>query len=77
MNDKNRQRFDQLGLNIAYYRKQKKITQEQLAEKTGISRTHMSNIESLTASCPPSLRLVFKIAYALDIGVEKLFDNIE
>ena len=35
-----------IGLNIAYYRKLKGITQLQLAEYINISRTHMSNIEA-------------------------------
>lgn len=34
----------ELGLNIAYYRKLKGITQAQLAQMVGISRTHISNI---------------------------------
>lgn len=37
----NRQRYIELGYNIAYYRKHAGLTQEQLAEKAGISRPHM------------------------------------
>ena len=37
----NRQRYIELGYNIAYYRKHAGLTQEQLAEKAGISRQHM------------------------------------
>lgn len=42
-------RFKQLGLNIAYYRKLRGWTQEQLAERAEISRTHLSNIEAPNA----------------------------
>lgn len=33
-------KFVELGLNIAFYRKKKGFTQEELAEKIGISRSH-------------------------------------
>lgn len=56
-----------LGLNIAYYRKIKGLTQLQLAEKTNVSRTHISNIEAPNKKTAISLDLLFSIAYALDI----------
>lgn len=40
------EQYKQIGLNIAFYRKLKGLTQLQLAERIGISRTHMSNIEA-------------------------------
>ena len=40
------ERFRNLGLQIARYRKQKGLTQMDLAKKAGISRTHISNIEA-------------------------------
>ena len=58
----NKQHFNfykQLGLNIAYYRKIKGLSQNQLAEHVNISRTHMSRIE--TADCAVSLDIVFEI----------------
>ena len=70
----NRSRMMQLGLNIAYYRKKKGYTQEQLAELIGISRTHMSNIEAPKGNKSLSLDVLFKIADALDVQVEKLFE---
>ena len=44
----NREKYIELGYNIAYYRKHAKLTQEQLAEKEGISRQHMGAIEAPT-----------------------------
>ena len=38
--------YKKLGLNIAYYRKERGLSQMQLAEKIDISRTHMSRIEN-------------------------------
>ena len=58
-----------LGLNIAYYRKQRSISQSKLAELVNISRTHMSRIE--TADCAVSLDVVFDICDALDIRPEE------
>ena len=37
-----------LGLNIAYYRKERGLSQEALAELVNISRTHMSRIETVS-----------------------------
>lgn len=69
------ERYKKLGLNIAYYRKLRGFSQEKLAEKVDISRTHMSRIE--TAECAVSLDVVFSLADVLDIEVSKLFENKE
>lgn len=61
-----------LGLSIAYYRKEKGLSQSQLAELINISRTHMSRIE--TADCAVSLDVVFSICDVLCITPAKLFD---
>ena len=64
--------YRKLGLNIAYYRKEKHLSQIRLAEKIDISRTHMSRIEN--NDCAVSLDVIFRIAKALDIPVSKLFE---
>ena len=61
----NRQRYIELGYNIAYYRKHAGLTQEQLAEKAGISRPHMGAIEAPNLCRPISLELLFNLADAL------------
>ena len=43
---KNRDRFIELGLKIAALRKMQGMSQEVLAEKAGISRSHLSSIEA-------------------------------
>lgn len=68
-------RYRSLGLNISFYRKLRGLSQEKLAEKVNISRTHMSRIE--TADCAVSLDVVFNIADALEIEPYKLFQNKE
>ncbi len=61
-----------IGLNIAYYRKLKNLTQLQLAEKIGISRTHISNIEAPNVPIIPSLEVLLKISKALEVPASKL-----
>ncbi len=66
------EKYKYLGLNIAYYRKERGFSQSQLAEAVNISRTHMSRIE--TADCAVSLDVVFDICDALKISPGKIFD---
>ena len=66
------EKYRLLGLNISYYRKERGMSQEGLAEAVNISRTHMSRIE--TASCAVSLDVVFDICDALGISPDKIFD---
>lgn len=66
------EKYRYLGLNIAYYRKEKGLSQNALAELVNISRTHMSRIE--TADCAVSLDVVFAICDVLDVPPMKLFD---
>lgn len=65
-------KYIRLGLNIAYYRKLKGLTQLQLAEAINISRTHMSNIEAPNVPTSVSLDTLFDIAEKLDVNVSQL-----
>lgn len=65
-------KYIQLGLNIAYFRKLKGMTQEQLAEKVGISRSHLSSIEAPNIIKAFSIELLFDIATALQIDCYRL-----
>lgn len=64
---KNRDRFIEIGLKIAYYRKLNGMSQEQLAEKAGMSRSHLSSIEAPNLARPFSLEILFNISDALNI----------
>ena len=68
----NRQYYIELGYNIAYYRKHAGLTQEQLAEKVGISRQHMSAVEAPNLCRPISLDLLFNFATVLHIEPRQL-----
>lgn len=63
----NRDRFLELGITISMLRKLKGMSQEELAERAGISRSHLSAIEAPNMVYPFSLDILFHIADALEI----------
>ncbi|GFI03911.1 helix-turn-helix transcriptional regulator [Lachnospiraceae bacterium 64-25] len=65
-------KYIEIGYNIAYYRKHAKLTQEQLAEMVGISRSHISAIEAPNIVRKISMDLLFNIAAVLKVEVYKL-----
>ena len=64
---KNRDRFINLGITISALRKVRGMSQELLAEKAGMSRSHLSAIEAPNIVRPFSLEILFNIADALDV----------
>lgn len=62
---------EKLGKKVQKLRKSLGYTQEELAEKLNISRTHMGHIEQGRKS--PSLKLMDKLAKALKVKVPDLF----
>lgn len=72
LKEKQHRNYKHLGLNIAFYRKERGFSQMQLAELINISRTHMSRIE--TADCAVSLDVVFDICDVLNVTPARLFD---
>lgn len=68
----NAEKYIQLGLNIAYFRKLRGYTQEELAEMVDISRSHLSAIEAPNIIKAFSIELLFNIADALQIDSYKL-----
>ena len=69
---KNRDRFIQLGIVIAAMRKMRGMSQEQLAEKANISRSHLSAIEAPNMVRAFSLDIFFNIADALEVDPSEL-----
>lgn len=69
----NSERYRDLGYAIAYYRKRKNLTQEQVAELVGISRQHMGAIEAPNMVRALSLDVVYNIATVLEIEPYILF----
>ena len=71
---KNRDKFIQLGIAIASLRKLRGISQEQLAEKAGVSRSLLSIIEAPNTANSFSMEAFFDIAEALDISPADLLN---
>ncbi|MDO5344338.1 MAG: helix-turn-helix transcriptional regulator [Lachnospiraceae bacterium] len=74
MTSKRRNQYRQLGLIIAYYRKMKGITQEELAESVNLSRTHISNLEAPNMPTSISLSKLFDISDVLEVPIKNFFD---
>lgn len=72
MHKQQKDKYRYLGLNISYYRKERGLSQSQLAEMINISRTHMSRIE--TAECAVSLDVIFELCDILGVDTSKMFD---
>lgn len=62
-----RDKINGLGITIASLRKMRDMTQEQLSEKAGISRTFLSSIEAPGTSRSFSLEVLYAIADALEV----------
>ena len=71
---KNRDRFLQLGLAIASLRKMKGLSQDALAAKAGISRSHLSAIEAPNIIRAFSVEVLYNLADALEIRPGELLD---
>lgn len=72
--------FKIIGSNVKYYRKlynlkKGKMTQENLAEMANVSTALIGNLESEHIEQGISVYTLWKISRALDIPVEKLFDD--
>ncbi len=70
----NRDRFIELGLMIASLRKMQGMSQEKLAEKAKISRSHLSSIEAPNIVRPFSLEVLYNIADALGVRAGDLLN---
>lgn len=65
----------QLGMRIAYLRKQKKWTQEDLAFYSQVNKNYICDLENGKRN--PTVEVLFKIASALHISMEFLFKGIQ
>ena len=62
----------ELGLKIAMVRKERGLTQAELAKRLSISRTHISNIEAFHMHTGISMELFLKICLELQIRPEDM-----
>ena len=63
-----------IGLKIAYYRKLAGMTQEELAEASGLSAGYISQLEGPNSYFCPSLKTMFILGEILHVPASKLLD---
>lgn len=61
----------QLGLKISYYRKLRGLTQEQLAEQTGLTTAFIGHVEAPNIRKAISLDTLFAISEVLEVPAYK------
>ncbi|MCD7779707.1 MAG: helix-turn-helix domain-containing protein [Candidatus Gastranaerophilales bacterium] len=66
--------YEKLGKRIKLLREERHLTQEQLAEITGISLDYLGKIEVNINR--PGLITLLKLAQALDISMEEFFKTL-
>ena len=66
--------YRQIGLKIAYYRKLRGLTQEELAEHVGLTPAFIGHLEAPNIPKALSLDTLFDIASALDVNPQKFLD---
>ena len=72
MSAKYDKKYKEIGKNIAKYRKQKGLSQEELANEVGISYSYITQIEAPNVIKKMSLEVLFDIADILGIDVKEL-----
>lgn len=74
---KHSEEYKQIGRNIGKLRRKKKLSQEELANKVGISFSYLSQIEAPNVVKKMSLEVLFDLASALDVDVKDLLKKAE
>ncbi|MCI8576116.1 MAG: helix-turn-helix transcriptional regulator [Lachnospiraceae bacterium] len=67
------EKYRQIGLKIAYYRKLRGLTQEELAEQAGLTPAFVGHLEAPNIVKALSLDTLFDIAAVLDIPPHRFF----
>ncbi len=77
MNSKFEMEYLQVGLKIAYYRKLRGLTQEELAERIDRTPAFIGHVEAPNIRKAVSLDTLFSIASVLDVPAYKflMFDD--
>ena len=65
----------ELGMRIRYYRKEKQITQEKLAEICNLHPTYIGQLERGEKNA--TIESIYRIAKGLNVPISKLLENIE
>jgi transcriptional regulator with XRE-family HTH domain len=63
---------ERIGMRVKEYRERRRLTQEALAERAGISRTYLARLE--TGKHDPTASVLERLAKALKVKVGRLFE---
>ena len=66
-----KEQYRQIGLKIAYYRKFRGLTQEELAEQVGVTPAFIGHLEAPNISKALSLDTLFDIASVQEVSPHK------
>lgn len=69
--------FDIIRYNTKKYRIKAKLTQQQLADKIGVTMNYIAKIECKKMNRGFTIVILGRIADALEIDIRQLFDNID
>ncbi len=72
MSLKHSERYKNIGIKISKYRNKKGLTQEDLANRVGISYSYLTQIEAPNVVKKMSLEVLYDIADALNIDIKDL-----
>lgn len=65
----------ELGLRIRYYRKERRLTQEKLAEICNLHPTYIGQLERGEKNA--TVESIYRIAKGLNIPISRLLENVE
>ncbi|MBQ6697289.1 MAG: helix-turn-helix transcriptional regulator [Lachnospiraceae bacterium] len=77
MSQKHTDTYKVIGQTIQKYRKQRGLTQEQLADKINISVSYLTKIEAKNCDQPFSLEVLLDISEGLEVSIHQLLESLE
>ncbi len=72
MSIKHEERYKNIGIKVAKYRKERNMTQEDLANAVGVSYGYITQIEAPNVVKKMSLEVLYDIADVLNIDIKDL-----
>lgn len=72
MSLKHSERYKNIGIKISKYRNKKGLTQEELANRVGISYSYLTQIEAPNVVKKMSLEVLYDIADTLNVDIKDL-----
>ena len=77
MSQKHSEQYRLIGKAIQRYRREKGLTQEQLADEACISISYLTKIDARGCDQPFSLEVLLDIRDVLGVSIHKLLEDIE